>query len=255
MSGILAALIGAAGGFVYTANISGDTSNFNLRNAAVAAGWNQIVPLVALVNISPGIVVSASTTGLYAFDTGVTAYPEGSRLVINSVNAFVLGMGGAGSTGAGGGGAGAVRVNLPTTWDNTGGTIAGGGGGGGGGQTRTFTFGGDSKTPPTVVTGSGGTGGGGRTGRTNSSPNGSLGGAGAGFSGGIQSASGFTAVGGTGGHGGGWGAGGGAGLLASGSGPNEANFGPYGGGGAGACIVGNAWITWLNTGTRLGSIS
>lgn len=252
-AGLWLALLAAPSPFVFVDTIASDLTNYNLRTRAIAAGWNQTRPLDARVKINPGVVVSANSTGVYAFDTGATAYPAGSTLRVDTTSAFVIGMGGAGSTGGGGTGGPAVRVNLPTIWNNTSGTIGGGGGGGGGGQTISITYG-DAKNPQ-ALTGTGGSGGGGRTGRTNSSPNGSFASAGGGFAGSTQTASSLFATGGTGGSGGNWGSGGGTGGGGSTNGQNPSTSGPFGGGGGGTAIVGNGNINWVATGTRLGAIT
>lgn len=242
--------------FVFTDNVNSDTTNYNLRTRAVAAGWNQVQPLLAIITIASGIVVSANSTAVVAMDTGTTAYPPGSRAIVVN-NGFVIGMGGAASGGTGGT---ALRVNLPVSFNNLG-TIGGGGGGGGNGQTRTCTFPKDGGKTSIGLTGTGGSGGGGRTGRTNSSPNGTFASAGGGFGGGTQSGSsdlGTSSVtGGTGGPGGGWGSNGGGGNNATNSGGaiSTSNSGPFGGGAAGVAVVGNANIEWVATGTRLGAIT
>lgn len=258
------AFYGAVKAFVFTDNITSDLTNYNLRTRAIAAGWDQVLPLDARITVAGGVVISANSTGVYAFDTGTTAYPAGSRLSVDSNNANVLGMGGAGgagrdithgtsSGGSGGGGGGpAVRVNLPTTWNNSGGTIGGGGGGGGGGNANFGTVG--SGKNAVAYQAAGGGGGAGRSGRTNSAggrggiaqgvnaTNGSPGGGGAlAYAGGGGAGGSGPYPGGTGGIGGNWGASGGSGVM--------------GAGGGGAAVVGNSNITWTNTGTRLGAIS
>ena len=67
------------GGFVFTPTISADTSNYNLRAQAVAAGWDQTLPLLADITVASGVVVSANNTSAYAFDTG-SSFPAGSSL-------------------------------------------------------------------------------------------------------------------------------------------------------------------------------
>lgn len=233
-----------AAAFVLDVILSSDTSNFDLRSRAITAGWDQRRPLIANIKVNSGIVVSANSTAVYAFDTGTTAYPAGSRLTVDSQGGYVIGMGGAGGAGGNGGagqngapGGPAVRVNLPTTWNNLSGFIGGGGGGGAGGD----GYSGKSSSN------TGGGGGGGRTGRTNSgagSPNGGAGsfsGPGSGGPGGGPTGDvGISAQ--NGGDGGGWGS---AGNTAGSRSP----------GAAGAAIVGNSNITWTNTGTRLGAIT
>ena len=201
--------------FVFRQTISSDATNYVLRNAAITAGWDGIVPLDAEVTVSSGIVLSADSTGQYAFDTGVT-FPAGTTLALIN-NGFVIGMGGAGGAAytAGSNGGPALRAQYAIGIDAAGGVIGGGGGGGGGNK---------------------GGGGGGRSGRTDAA-----GGVGTG-----NGTSGTFSSGGSGGAG----AGGGGGWGDSGG-----TAGSYAGGTGGAAVVGNSYITWINTGTRYGSIT
>ena len=217
-------------GFVWTPTISADVTNWVLYSQAIAAGWDGVTPLDAIVTVSSGIVLSANSTSLYGFDTG-TGFPAGTTLKL-IMPGYVCGMGGAGGAGytAGSNGGPALRAQYAIGIDAAGGVIGGGGGGGGG------EFAG---------------GGGGRSGRTNAagaddgaSGTFSSGGSGGGFGGG---AGGTTGPGGAGSGGGG---GGGGGWGASGG-----NTGSYAGGTGGAAVVGNSYITWINTGTRYGSIT
>lgn len=236
------------GAFVFTPTISADTSNYNLKAAAIAAGWDQVTPLLATVTVNAGIVLSATATSGYGFDTGAT-FPAGTVLTL-ICQGYICGMGGAGGSGGINGkgqgivgltGGAALSAQYAISIDALGGTIAGGGGGGGRG------------------TGSSAAGGGGRSGRTNSSGanagtfssggNGASGGGGAGGSGGTTSVGGNGALGGGwlgGGGGGGWGASGGYGDTTA---PSSA------GGAGGAAVVGNSYITWINTNTRYGAIT
>ena len=127
---------GRGKGFVFQATIAADVNNYNLRTAAVAAGWNGVLPLVARVTINSSVVVGSANTASYAFDTGTTAYPTGSRLFL-TVNGYIIGAGGNGASGNGaanlrpGDPAGpALRVNHGTFLTNN--NIIGGGGGGSG---------------------------------------------------------------------------------------------------------------------------
>lgn len=217
--------------FVFRQTISSDATNYVLRNAAITAGWDGIVPLDAEVTVSSGIVLSADSTGQYAFDTGVT-FPAGTTLALIN-NGFVIGMGGAGGAAytAGSNGGPALRAQYAIGIDAAGGVIGGGGGGGGGDKS--------------------GGGGGGRSGRTNAA--GASGGASGTFSSGGSGGGGGGGAGGTtgpGGAGSGAGGGGGGGWGASGG-----TTGSYAGGTGGAAVVGNSYITWINTGTRYGSIT
>ena len=220
-------------GFVWRPTISADVTNWVLYSQALAAGWDGVTPLDAIVTVSSGIVLSANSTSVYGFDTG-SGFPAGSVLKL-IMPGYVCGMGGAGgaTNTAGSNGGPALRAQHAITIDALGGVTAGGGGGGGG-----FV---------------GGGGGGGRTGRIGSAGGtGSFAGAagtfssgGAGGSGG--GAGGTTGPGGAGsasvgGGGGGWGASGGTAIS-------------YAGGTGGAAVVGNSYITWINTGTRYGAIT
>lgn len=221
--------------FVWRPTISADVSNYNLRSAAIAAGWDGVVPLDAEVTVGSGIVLSANSTSAYGFDTG-SGFPVGTSLKL-IMPAYVCGMGGAGGAAstAGSNGGPALRAQHAITIDATGGVIAGGGGGGGGAS---------------------GGGGGGRSGRIDAAggtglPNGangtfSSGGTGGGVGGGAGGTTGAGADGsfGVSGGGGGWGAVGGKGYG-----------GTYAGGAGGAAVVGNSYITWINTGTRYGAIT
>lgn len=278
---------GAVRAFVFNQVISANTQNYNLRNAAVAAGWDQVLPLIATVTINSGVYVSANSTGLYAFDTGATSYPANSSLALIN-NGFIIGMGGNGGSSsgrsglsanvagsAGGNGGPAVRITLPTQITNNG-TIGGGGGGGGGARTSYFVSG-DGKNGYSYYIMRGGGGGGGRTGATNTG-GGGVGPAGSyspyyrgpyyAYPGGTGTASGAggggrgdgvngTVDGGVGGGGGNWGSAGGSGSA--GTSYVQTYYtsagGPYGGGAGGACLVGNSFVTWVVTGTRLGAIS
>ena len=219
-------------GFVWTPTISADVTNWVLYSQAIAAGWDGVTPLDAIVTVSSGIVLSANSTSLYGFDTG-TGFPAGTTLKL-IMPGYVCGMGGAGGAvhTAGSNGGPALRAQYAISIDAAGGVIGGGGGGGGGAG---------------VIGG----GGGGRSGRTNAA--GASGGASGTFSSGGSGGGGRGGAGGTtgpgddgsggsGGGGGGWGASGGT-------------AGSYEGGTGGAAVVGNSYITWINTGTRYGAIT
>ena len=219
------------GEFVFDDVIASDVTNYNLRARAVAAGWDQVVPLVATTTVNSGIVLSADSTSQYAFDTGAT-FPAGTTLTLIN-NGFVIGMGGAGGAAYtdGSNGGPALRAQYAIGIDAAGGVIGGGGGGGGGG----------------VIGG----GGGGRSGRTNAA--GASGGASGTFSSGGSGGGGGGGAGGTTGPGGGGSGGDGGG--GGGWGASGGNTGYYAGGTGGAAVVGNSYITWINTGTRYGAIT
>lgn len=221
--------------YVFTKTISSDTTNYNLRNDALAAGWNGTDRLLANITIASGIVVSADNTSKFAFDTDTYTYPAGSLLNLTNNGGYIVGMGGAG--GAGGGsspgtaGGHAIRISLTTNIDNTGGTIGGGGGGGSGYNYY------DSFFATYYYYG----GGGGRTGRTNS-----LGGQGTGVNSSAYANSGtFSAPGAamnSSGAGGQWGS---AGNSGSGYYPPAAG---------GYAVKGNNLVNWVASGTIYGSL-
>lgn len=214
--------------FVFDDVIASDMTNYNLRARAVAAGWNQVEPLIATTTVNSGIVLSANATNAYGFDTGVT-FPAGTTLTL-VLAGYICGMGGAGNSGAGGP---ALRAQHPITVNAAGGVIAGGGGGGAAGNSA----GGFAR----------GGGGGGRSGRVDAPGGAGAGGASAGNPGTFAGpGSGGTPNNGAGG--GAWGAAGGNTFN------TPSNYWTYGGAG-GAAVVGNANITWVNTGTRYGAIT
>lgn len=135
---------GKANVFVFNQTISASTTNYNLKAAAITAGWNQTTKLVATITINAGVYVYSTSTGSYAFDTGST-FPAGTTLALVN-NGVILGKGGQGgaggnyvtgaggaAVGAGGVGAGPAFIARQTISVTNNGTIAGGGGGGGGG--------------------------------------------------------------------------------------------------------------------------
>lgn len=131
MSGILmSAFIGGA--FIFDSTIA-NPANYNLRSAAIAAGWDQISILLATITVTG--TVSATSTGTAAFSTG-SGFPGGSRLALTiAAGGRILGMGGNGGDGSGGGidgkpGGSAINAGYQITVTNNG-IIAGGGGGGG----------------------------------------------------------------------------------------------------------------------------
>ena len=236
------------GAFVFTPTISADTSDYNLKTAAIAAGWDQVTPLLATVTVDAGIVLPATATSGYGFDTGAT-FPAGTVLTL-ICQGYICGMGGAGGSGGANGsgkgivglpGGAALRAQYPISIDALGGTIAGGGGGGGRGTGLTAA------------------GGGGRSGRTNSSGANagtfSSGGDGASGGGGAGGSGGTTSVGGDGASAAGYEGGGGGGGWGASGGSGDNTVPTSAGGAGGAAVVGNSNITWINTGTRYGAIT
>ena len=254
-------------------SITSTQTNANLRTLAVNAGWDQSTAVVATIN--SGVVMTSNTVGT----PGLTingAWPGGIELVNNGTIVGRGGNGGAGGRGgtgpitiddstagsAGSAGGLALTISVAASIRNNG-TIAGGGGGGGGGGGFAAP-GGSAKDPTYTKYGAGG-GGGGRSSNTNSA-GGALGpgalASGTAGAAGTFSASGRGGTGGTGGttryysphniggYGGDWGSAGVAGLRYFGNMGKNAG----GGGGGGAATSGQANVTWLATGTRLGSL-
>lgn len=263
---------GKANQFAFT--ISSNQTNADLRTLAINAGWNQSTKVVA--TISGGVYISSNGTGTPAL-TVDGSFPGGVELVNNG---FIVGMGGAGGKGggvsgnsivdgaAGSGGGLALSVSSAVSITNNG-TVAGGGGGGGGGKGGQDYV--PSKTGDASYNIGGGGGGGGRSsaaansgGGAGGTASGALSGNSAGSTGGAGTSGGAGgggatgaiagAYGGAGGAGGDWGAGGATGSSSSNA-LNRYISGPYSGGSAGGAVSGNGNITWVATGTRLGSIA
>lgn len=255
------ALCGFGGGdtFYYSQTLSGAQSNYNLRDAAIAAGWDGVSPLAATLTIGASAVIGSSSVSTAALDSG-DSFPVGSQWTIEiGVGAVISGKGGAGtscrwvsassgywaSNGGPEAGGTALRTRIPTVVTNNG-TLAGGGGGGGfvGGYTLNGAT-------------SGGQAGGGGAGNS----------VGVGGSltheyyGGLANASNGTATtGGAGSSYAGDGTGGSGGALGqAGADGTYYTFGggsaPTGGGAAGKYADGNSYITWNVAGTRLGGVS
>jgi hypothetical protein len=245
--------------FVFNQTIASNTNDYNLRNAAIAAGWNQVLALNATVTINAGIFVGSTSTATPGFTTGST-YPAGSTLAIIN-NGSIVGCGGNGGSGGGsggGGGAGAVNSSggARGTWQGaanpgqSGTNTTGGTGGALGGTGNVASPSGNSPT---------GGGSGGLALQVLASltltNNGTIGGGGGGGGGGgvsvdvfFPNPSRFTVTNHAGGNGGNLGVAGSAGVSGT-------TLGPGAGGAAGAAITGNSNITYLATGTRLGAIS
>lgn len=235
--------------------VTSNTTNYDLRAIAVAAGWDQVSPLITTVQINSGIIISSNNTAIPAMVISGN-FPAGS--VINVVNkGYIIGMGGAGGNGntavlVGSGKGSYFQQLTPYTSGLPGGTalyvaptgspsirinntgIIGGGGGGGGGAYS-------------LVQVSSPGGGGGRTGTTNSAGGGGNFGS---YPGTFAGPGPGLVPGGHGnsGDGGGWGAGGAQGYAWPGDYPVT------NGGAAGNATVGNAYITWVATGTRYGPL-
>lgn len=231
----------------FNLTINANTYNYNLRAAAVAAGWDQVRPLVCTVTINSGIYVGSTSTGAYAFSIN-GSYPAGSALQIVN-NGFILGCGGAGGTNFGGfsspggpgfaGGPAILTTALLSITNN--GTVGGGGGGGGAAGSPS------NQASYFVESGGGGGGAGYNGGAGGASGYYSYGSAGAALTGGVGGV-GYAGVPG--------GSGGSPGVIGNtgGTGENSGASGGVGGAG-GAATQGNSFITWAVAGTRLGPLN
>lgn len=266
------AVITVQQGFVFNDVVSASMLNYNLNDRAVAAGWNQVLPLIATVTVNSGVVVGSAATTTPAFT--VNTVPSGSSLRLNvSPGAYIVGRGGDGGYGGGDqpdmyqpglGGGPALWTSSPISIDNQG-VIGGGGGGGGGGGIGSWTHVNEYGTPLWTMYACGGGGGGGagnvagacarngdgtggwldiNGGGTVTGSGGTLTLGGVGGAAG-SSLEGSAGVGGTGGNLGQAGASGGTGT--------GGHVGRTGGAG-GQAVIGNSYITWIATGARYGSL-
>lgn len=186
--------------------ISANTANYDLKADSISDGWDQYMPLIAVVTINAGISV-------YPFSTGTTFSAGTSLSIVN--NGFISGPI---TNGYSVPATPALVVTAPISITNNG-TVRGAGGSGGGAHPYTggYVAGGEGAHGITAAAnGVFWDGGGGNTA--------------------------------TPGNGGTWGA---AGTAGSGSNPvsNEPGLA------AGPCTSGNASITWLVAGTRLGTLA
>lgn len=223
---------GAGGGLpAFDIVLSADQNNVTLTTKATAAGWDGVSPAKITCTINAGVTISSTSTGTPAFATGT--FPAGCVVTLIN-NGTIIGRGGAGGHGSGWGNGGAGGTGLSVTnaisVNNAGAINGGGGGGGGGSPGYAAGGGGGGGAGPGAATG----GGGGGSAWVETNP---------------DNGAGYWSIGGTGGSGGAAGANGGTGAASS------DGYGLYGyGGAAGAAVSGNANITWLATGTRLGPI-
>jgi len=141
-SGAISMSDGRGKSSIFRFTISGSLVDVDIRNAALAAGWNGTAQVEA--TIASGAVMNAS------FNDAVRIhghFPNGVVLINNGIIAGRGGNGGAGGAGrgdqggiygiaysgsSGGSGGTGLAATVPVTIFNYG-TIAGGGGGGGGG--------------------------------------------------------------------------------------------------------------------------
>lgn len=265
--------IGAGGFGAFELTIPSQNSAVDLYNYAIANGWNGSTKLIATLDAGSYI---GSTDPTVPALTISGSFPAGVEFVNNGQ---IIGKGGNGGGGGplpgsfadpedGQDGGTALYVTTAVTFTNNNQLLGGGGGGGGGGY-------GAARTPqdPAPYTQMGGGGGGGQTfgnsptsggaagastinTRHSTNPSAGTGGSGVsngpGGNGGYDNITGGQA--GAGGAGGTWGQPGGNGgsytapiLVGSTAGAS--------GGAGGNSVVGDSFITWVATGTRLGAIS
>jgi hypothetical protein len=262
MSGIQLMLVGGgAAKTVINLSITTNTNNYDVytnRGPTYVAGSSEIT-----VTINPTVIVSSTSTGSAAFTVPSAFSPGDTITVVN--NGVILGRGGDGGNGApfnatpgnpGTAGGGAFFTQRAVTVNNLN-RIAGGGGGGGGGGALYFV----DEVGNILRAGAGGGGGigngAGGLGRTSSggpppivpAQPGTAGTLTAAGSGGPGGSAPFGGPGVAGGPGGSYGSSGSPGQDYGGASPSG------GGGAAGYAISGNPFITYINTGTRNGSIS
>jgi hypothetical protein len=131
---------------VFAFNISGSLVDVNLRDAALAAGWNGVRRVIATV--TSGSVLNASSN--YALTIN-GSFPRGVTLINNGIIVGRGGVGGKGGDGrgdlqvanggaTGGAGGHGLLAQVPVTIFNNGIIAGGGGGGGGGGSTIANQF-------------------------------------------------------------------------------------------------------------------
>lgn len=241
-------------------HVSIDTANLNLRTLANANGYTGLPQQAVTVHIDAGVNVYATATSVAALIRG--SWPVGAKpkLINNGVVSGAGGAGGAGATGGGGPGGAALDASSgPIEIENASGVIRGGGGGGGGGGNGNAAGAGGGGGGQGFNNAPGGAGypaGPSTTGGAGSANGPGVGGAGASIDvystpvGEEPAAYLYTSLGGAGGAGGTWGTAGGAGLAGS-----EPGSPPMSKGAAGAAVVGNAKITWISVGTRVGPIT
>lgn len=236
--------------------ISANQTDLNLRNYALANGWDGDIGID--ITVGSGVVIGGSTAGdSTAALTVDGVWPNGVKLINNGTIAGKGGSGGATSGNAGQKGGRAITASVAVDIDNQG-IIGGGGGGGGAGASYTATYRvqtTENNFGDRTATGTGGAGG------VGAGPSAS---ATSGLSGVTVTNTDNTyysvsATGCTGGSGGALGSTGQSGTLTgySSSGTGDfvsASLGSAGAGGAGgSAVYGNSNVTWVNTGTIYGS--
>lgn len=227
----------------YTAT---NNNSITMKARATQLGWNGTAVLKYTLQLASGVAINGGVL------TGST-FPTGSKLQLLN-GGTIRGNGGFYYSGSyydgynGDAGGPGITMNYALSINNSAGIIGGGGGSGGSGAGDGYNYGGyqggysgAGAGNPAQLSNSGASGGNSSTGLVGGTGGsaGQTGGAGGGSA---------SYPNGAGGGGGGLGAAGGAG------GRSAFYFGGSGGG-AGACTSGSAtYATWVNTGTRYGTI-
>lgn len=213
---------------IFQLTVSSNTLNLNVRNVALANGWDGVVPIKLI--ITPGVYIWSDSITVPALTTG-----DIDRGLIIENHGYIMGKGGRGfhhPTLSVQDGGDAIELECNVLLDNVG-YIGGGGGGGQRGDDYFSDLGG-------WVTGGGGGAGGGSGGSGNSAgANGYLGGSGG-------------SVGNSGGNGGGLGGAGGSAGGSGGSGYSRKGNDAVGGGGGGGRIMPGTSTNPIHSGAGAG---
>ena len=233
-----------SGGGEFVLNITSSVANPDIPALASAAGWNGSGFLK--VNITAPYVNTLQVLNTWSFPSGFVVIISSGTLVGGRRGSYDNPSGGA-----------ALIVQVPCSVRNNG-VIAGGGGNGGIGQVNFITYNSTTVTGTTNGTLGGGQGFGESAITPTEAQAGGLGVyaeyAGAVFGGDTRP----WVQGGYCGDGGSWGQSGSNGLFGSVGGSYDSAGTvtyPTSGGAPGNSVIGNSFITWLATGTRLGPIS
>lgn len=141
--------------YVFNDTISANTANYDIRAAAIADGWDGVLPLSANVVINSGVYVYSVSTSTPALSTNTSgSFPVGTTLKLVN-GGIIIGRGGNGGNGgaanalssgveqAGGsysGSAGGTAIKAQAAieiWNNN--SVSGGGGGGAGGGAAAYS--------------------------------------------------------------------------------------------------------------------
>jgi hypothetical protein len=116
--------------FTASYTLAANTYNANLYSIVTSLGWNQLAPVAFTFTVNSGVLLTATSSSIYALTTGI--FPAGSVITIVN-NGYIAG------TGASGAGGPAMLIQYPVSINNGTGYIYSGGGGGGNGAGLTAT--------------------------------------------------------------------------------------------------------------------